>query len=673
MSGYSTIEWTDATWNPVTGCTKVSEGCAHCYAERLAERFRGIKGHPYEQGFDLRLWPERLAQPLRWKSPRRIFVNSMSDLFHHSIPREFLVRVFQVMETADWHIYQVLTKRSSLMRDFVNERYRGTSTPSHIWLGVSVEDRAALTRVRHLQQTAARVRFISAEPLLGPLGELPLTGINWVIVGGESGPDFRPMEAEWARAIRDQCLKAGVAFFFKQWGGLRPTSGGHLLDDRAWIEYPTREQDRPRNDTWKIEITVGQERLPRAHAGSATTVPPKVDEDDNSMGEAASAVMRTAMIVPEAYHGREQTYVKHRILKLYLDSWAQKLASRARRQAVSLWYIDCFAGPWNAAEGDYRDTSICIALEALNAAATTWGREGFSIDVHAVFVEKDPTAFTELQGLLPGMKGWVQVHPLPGEFGAHVPTIQELIGADPAFLFVDPKGWKGAAMRYIAPLSKRPGRDVMINVMFDHINRFKDAQLTFIQAQMQDFFGHPLSPRLSEEALMQSYRDQLKSTCGLEFAADLIVPHPTKERTKFRLVVGGHNKAVIQLFREVERKVAVTEAEEIRQAAKERSRLLRTQQLPLGLSLTPDKRRLTSLRERDLAEMRTHIHTILAKHGTRRFDALWPVILEACHLTLTDVKQELWKMRQQGILLIDGVGPGERSVKDHHILRLPIG
>jgi protein gp37 len=452
MSGYSTIEWTDATWNPVTGCTKVSEGCANCYAERLAERFRGIKGHPYEQGFDLRLWPERLAQPLRWKSPRRIFVNSMSDLFHHAIPREFLVRVFQVMETADWHTYQVLTKRSSLMRDFVNERYQRTSAPSHIWLGVSVEDPAALTRVRHLQETAARVRFISAEPLLGPLGELDLMGIHWVIVGGESGPDFRPMEAEWARAIRDQCLKAGVAFFFKQWGGLRPTSGGHLLDDRAWTEYPTREQDQLRKDTWRIETTVGRERLPQGHAARATTVPPMIDENDNSMGEATSAVVRTAMIVPEAYHGREQTYVKHRVLKLYLDSWAQKLASRARRHATSLWYIDCFAGPWNAAEDDYRDTSIWIALQALDAAATTWGRQGFRIDVHAVFVENDPAAFAELQGLLPGVKGRVQVHPLPGEFGAHVSTIQELIGTDPAFLLVDPNGWKGAAMTYIAPL-----------------------------------------------------------------------------------------------------------------------------------------------------------------------------------------------------------------------------
>jgi three-Cys-motif partner protein len=672
MSGYSTIEWTDATWNPVTGCTKVSEGCAHCYAERLAERFRGIQGHPYEQGFDLRLWPQRLTQPLRWKSPRRIFVNSMSDLFHHAIPRAYLERVFRVMETADWHIYQVLTKRSSLMRDFVNERYQGTSAPAHIWLGVSVELHTAMTRLRHLQETAAAVRFISAEPLLGPLGELDLTGIHWVIVDGESGPHFRSMEAEWARAIREQCLEAGVAFFFKQWGGLRPTSGGHLLDDRAWTEYPTHKQDQPYHNAWTIETPVAQGRLPRGRAARATIIPSTIDAD-NSMSEATPTAVGTAMIVPEAYHGREQTYMKHRVLKLYLDSWAQKLASRARRQAISLWYIDCFAGPWNAAEGDCRDTSIWIALQALNAAATTWGRDGFRIDVHAVFVEKDPAAFAQLQGLLPQVQGQVQVHPLRGEFGAQVSTIQKLIGTDPAFLFVDPKGWKGAAMAYIAPLAKRPRRDVMINVMFEHINRFRDAPLAFIRTQMQEFFGRPLPPRGSEEALMQSYREQLKSTCGLQFAADLIVPHPTHERTKFRLVVGGHDKAVIQLFREVKRKVALTEAEEIRQEAKERSRLARTQQFSLDLPLSPGERRSTSLRERGLAEMRAHMHTILATHRTKRFDALWPVLLEASHLTLTDVKQELWKMRQQGTLVIEGVGIGERSVKDHHIVRLPVG
>jgi len=673
MSGYSTIEWTDATWNPVTGCTKVSEGCAHCYAERLAERFRGIKGHPYEQGFDLRLWPERLVQPLRWKTPRRIFVNSMSDLFHQAIPRDFLVRVFQVMETAEWHIYQVLTKRSSLMRDFVNERYRGTNAPSHIWLGVSVEDRAALTRVRHLQQTVASVRFISAEPLLGPLGELDLTGIHWVIVGGESGPDFRPMDGEWVRAIRNQCLKADTAFFFKQWGGLRPTSGGHLLDDRAWREYPTLTQNPPHDEVRKLVINDGQGHLAQDQGTWTTNVPIQGETGDNTMDKASSTMLSPAMIVPPAYHGREQTYVKHEVLRHYLERWAHKLASRARQHAIRLLYIDCFAGPWRAAESDYRDTSIYIALQALNAAARTWGRQGFRIDIHAVFVEKDPEAFAALQALLPCVKGRVQVHPLCGEFGAHVMSIQELIGTDPAFLFVDPKGWKGAAMKYLAPLAKPPGRDVMINVMCDYIKRFRDARLAFIRTQMEEFFGRSLPQGLSEEQLMRSYREQLKLTCGLQFAADLSVLHPTHAKTKFRLVVGGHHKAAIELFREVEHKVAVIKTEEIRQDAKERSRLDRTQQYPLGLPLRPDNRRSTSLQEQGFAEMRDLLRTIPPTDGARRFDALWPVILEACHLTLGDVKRELWKMKREGTLLIEGTGPGERSVKDHHLLRLPVG
>ena len=235
------------------------------------------------------------------------------------------------------------------------------------------------------------------------------------------------MEGEWARAIRDQCLEAGIAFFFKQWGGLRPTSGGHLLDDRAWTEYPIHEPDQPHHDTEKVATSVGPERLPRGHAARATTLPPMIDEDDNPMGEATSTMVKAAMIVPEAYYGCEQTYVKHRVLKLYLDSWAQKLASSARRHPISLWYIDCFAGPWNAAADDYRDTSICIGLQALNAAATTWRRQGYRIEVHAVFVEKDPAAFAALQALLPGVKGQVQVHPLSGAFGVQV---SEDSGAD---------------------------------------------------------------------------------------------------------------------------------------------------------------------------------------------------------------------------------------------------
>ena len=244
MSRKSTIEWTNSTWNPVTGCTKVSAGCDHCYAERLSERFRGVKGHPFETGFDLTLRPQRLEQPKHWRRPQLIFVNSMSDLFHKDISTQYIHRVFDTMEHADWHIYQVLTKRSSLMRDFVHQRYGGLSVPPHIWLGVSIEDAAAMTRLRHLKQTNASTRFVSFEPLLGALGTVDLTDIHWVIAGGESGPGARPVKVEWLRELRDQCRAQNVAFFFKQWGGRTPKAGGNTLDGRQWQEYPDIEHNQ---------------------------------------------------------------------------------------------------------------------------------------------------------------------------------------------------------------------------------------------------------------------------------------------------------------------------------------------------------------------------------------------------------------------------------------------
>jgi protein gp37 len=239
MASTTSIEWTDATWNPVTGCTKISAGCDHCYAERFSERFRGTPNHPFENGFDLTLRPERVEQPLRWRDPRMIFVNSMSDLFHKEIPRGFISQVCDTMERAHWHTFQVLTKRSSLMRDFLRKRYGNGRGPMNIWFGVSVEDGSKRSRIRHLQETPAGVRFLSLEPLIGPIGKLDLTDIDWVIAGGESGPGARPMKAEWAREIRDQCKDAGVAFFFKQWGGFRPKSGGRELDGREWSQFPT--------------------------------------------------------------------------------------------------------------------------------------------------------------------------------------------------------------------------------------------------------------------------------------------------------------------------------------------------------------------------------------------------------------------------------------------------
>jgi protein gp37 len=238
MATSTAIEWTDATWNPVTGCTKISAGCDNCYAERFSERFRGVPGHPFENGFDLQLRPERLEQPLGWREAKMIFVNSMSDLFHKQVPFGFLDRAFDTMERAHWHKFQILTKRSSRLRDYVNARYAYGSAPQHIWLGTSIEDGSKMSRARHIQATKASVRFLSIEPLLGPIGKIDLEGIHWVIVGGESGPRARPMLVEWAREVRDQCKAAKVPFFFKQWGGLRPKSGGRLLDGREWSQWP---------------------------------------------------------------------------------------------------------------------------------------------------------------------------------------------------------------------------------------------------------------------------------------------------------------------------------------------------------------------------------------------------------------------------------------------------
>ncbi len=238
MADGSAIEWTDATWNPVTGCTKITRGCDNCYAERFSERWRGVPGHPFATGFDLTLRPERLEQPIKWKRRRMIFVNSMSDLFHKNVPRAFVDRVFDTMETADWHVFQVLTKRSSLMRDYLRFRYGDTRGPAHIWCGVSVEDAEGAARIKHLRASPAGVRFLSIEPLIGAVGQIDLGGIDWVIAGGESGPGARPIHLEWVREVRDQCVEQNVAFFFKQWGGIRPKSGGRELDGREWSEFP---------------------------------------------------------------------------------------------------------------------------------------------------------------------------------------------------------------------------------------------------------------------------------------------------------------------------------------------------------------------------------------------------------------------------------------------------
>lgn len=238
MAQSSTIEWTDATWNPVTGCTKISPGCKNCYALRMAKRLHAMGQQRYRNGFGVTLQPDVLTQPSRWKAPRNIFVNSMSDLFHDSIPVAYIEKVFQEMQRAHWHTFQVLTKRSERLLQLSSK----LPWPNNVWVGVSVENEEYVSRIRHLLAVPAAIRFLSIEPLIGPLGRFPLKGIDWVIVGGESGPHSREVDIQWVRNIRDRCQAQSIPFFFKQWGGTRKKVTGRVLDGRIWDEMPT-----PRN------------------------------------------------------------------------------------------------------------------------------------------------------------------------------------------------------------------------------------------------------------------------------------------------------------------------------------------------------------------------------------------------------------------------------------------
>jgi|SRR5579862_4637600 len=236
MASNSHIEWTDATWNPVTGCTKISTGCRHCYAERLAKRLKAMGQANYRNGFEVTLQPQMLELPLHWKTPRRIFVNSMSDLFHEEVPESHIMKVFDVMVRAHWHQYQVLTKRSERARSLS----KNLPWMPQIWMGVSVENKKYISRIDDLRNTGAHIKFLSLEPLLGPLRKLNLHGIDWAIVGGESGPGARLVNPAWVTDLRDQCFRAGVPFFFKQWGGVQKTKAGRTLEGRTWDEMPVQ-------------------------------------------------------------------------------------------------------------------------------------------------------------------------------------------------------------------------------------------------------------------------------------------------------------------------------------------------------------------------------------------------------------------------------------------------
>ncbi|HEX8436754.1 three-Cys-motif partner protein TcmP [Archangium sp.] len=375
------------------------------------------------------------------------------------------------------------------------------------------------------------------------------------------------------------------------------------------------------------------------------------------------------MTIPEEYKGREQTYLKHRVLSEYLDSWAHKWASIIRgRKSVRLWYVDCFAGPWQANDEALEDTSVAIGLNALKQAAETWSRQGFHIDLSAIFVEKDKKAFGRLESFLKKRAGPIDAKPLPGEFGDYVDNINRAIRNDPAFLFVDPTGWKGAGMRNIAPLAGVRGRDVLINVMFNHINRFKDDPRSFLREQMRDFFGlteSDVPPALTEEQLFSLYRKQLRQKGGVRFAADLIIPHPTHDRTWFRLVIGGHNKAVVDLFRHVEKRICGDEAGEVREQARSRG------QLNLILGLSQSDPTYARLHDDGLRQASEDVLKTLTESSPQSFGELWPQILCERHITKAELGKEVWKLHTQGRLVIQNLVGKQRTPKDENLLVLP--
>ncbi len=262
MAANSTIEWTEMTWNPVTGCTKVSEGCRFCYAERMAKRLLAMDNPRYLNGFNLTLHPDLVDVPRRWRSPRVIFVNSMSDLFHESVPLEFIGRVFDTMAACPQHTFQILTKRSKRLAEVADD----LPWPPNVWMGVSIEDERVIDRIDDLRRVPAKVRFLSCEPLIGPLNDLPLEGISWVIVGGESGPGARLMKRAWVESIRRQCHKASVPFFFKQWGGVRKSKTGRALNGRTYDEMPQTAE-------WIAHGRTSLRKTDRAHSDRRTALP----------------------------------------------------------------------------------------------------------------------------------------------------------------------------------------------------------------------------------------------------------------------------------------------------------------------------------------------------------------------------------------------------------------
>ena len=518
MSDHSAIEWTNASWNPVTGCTKLSAGCDFCYAERFAERFRGVPGHPFEPGFDLTLRPERLDQPARWRRPRLIFVNSMSDLFHKNIGAGFIGSVFDTMESADWHTYQVLTKRSSLMRNLVNKRYPKGSVPNHVWLGVSIENKSALSRMRHLKQTRAAVRFVSFEPLLGPIGEVDLSGIHWVIAGGESGPGARPVEKEWLRQIRDQCQEQGVAFFFKQWGGRTPKAGGNMLDGRQWLEYPSVGKH---DDEW------WNENRARAAGAPVTNVPMEVG--------------------PWAQEKLE-------CLKKYLGAYTKIL--RQQTWCERYFYIDAFAGPGalrvRRENGDPDQLSMLdTASDADDIGARNYiaGSPRVALEIEHpftdyVFVETDSKRLRELEELAKQYETRTRIHVRNVDCNGYLRKLIKDVGKrwkkNRGVVFLDPFGMQ-VPWSTMEALGRTEAIEVFINfpvgMAIQRLLKRSGDFTTSERGKLDAFFGtsewfdllyrsdndllgeHVVKDAKSADKLVKWYRGRLRNVFGHVSAA----------------------------------------------------------------------------------------------------------------------------------------------------------
>jgi len=365
------------------------------------------------------------------------------------------------------------------------------------------------------------------------------------------------------------------------------------------------------------------------------------------------------------------------VLSEYLRSWVQKLGSRSRFGQIRLWYVDCFAGPWESRSEDRTDTSVDIGISALEEALDFWGKgHGQPIEARAVFVERNSTSCQSLRAYLEARKTRVPCEVLEGEFGANVDRIADLLGADPAFLFVDPTGWKGVSMDYIAKLAGRPYRDVLVNVMFDYIKRWLNAPLPFLKQQMKDFFGladDEIPPDLDEAELLSFYRERLKIRCGIRWAADLAIPYPDRERTFFRLVVGGHHEQVLDLFREVERRVVGQEAAPVRAAAKQDRQEQRTGQLSLDLPPTEGAmdKRYRQLRDADLPRALRYVRLILRERGPTTFGQVWPHVLEGHHLTRGFLADAILAEPDPSRLRVSGRSQRDRVLKDAHVISLP--